>query len=256
MSDPTTISGAASGAAAPIVETPVATAPVVVADAPLVSSEPVAVEPVVVVEPTAAEPVIAEPVQAVEAKTEPAPAIEPEKPVEPTAVDPKAEPAIEPAKYDLKMAEGFKVDPEKLTGYTGILAKHNIAPEAAQEIFDLYQNEAKAFRDAQAQNQQEVWAKTNADWVKEGKKLFGNHYDTTVNDARRAIADLFPDKKERASIWDAFSITGAGNHPMIIRAFARASRKMNESSTKVSQVPGSGRDGQRPEDRRYGGQKN
>jgi hypothetical protein len=260
MSDPNTITGGAPAAVAPV-EVPAAAAPVAVADAPLVSSEPIAVEPAVVtVEAAATEPVVAaepvEPAKAADARAEPA--VEPVKAEEPAgdkpAVDPNAEPVAEAPKYDLKTADDFKIDPAKLTGYTDILAKHNIAPEAAQEIFDLYQTEAKSFLASTAQQQQEVWAKTNADWVKEGKKLFGNHYDTTINDARRAISDLFPEKKERTQIWDAFAITGAGNHPMVIRAFARAARRMNESSTKVTSSPATGRGGP-AWDRRYGGQK-
>ena len=259
MSDPNTITGGAPAAAAPV-EVPVAASPVVPAaasDAPLVSSEPIVVEPVVAVEPAAPELVVAaEPTKPTDAPAEPV--AEPVKAEEPAgdkpAVDPNAEPVAEAPKYDLKTADDFKIDPAKLTGYTDILAKHNIAPEAAQEIFDLYQTEAKSFLASTAQQQQEVWAKTNADWVKEGKKLFGNHYDTTINDARRAISDLFPEKKERTQIWDAFAITGAGNHPMVIRAFARAARRMNESSTKVTSSPATGRGGP-AWDRRYGGQK-
>ncbi len=250
MADP--IASAAAPVDAPVVAAPVA-APVV-AEAPLVSSEPIAVEPAVVAEPDPA--VVTEPA-ATEVKTDAAAVAEPAKPAEAAVeakVEPVAEPVVEPPKYDLKTPDDFKVEPDKIAAYTGILAKHNVPPEAAQEIFDLYHTEAKAFVAAESQRQQEVWAKTNADWVKDGKKLFGNHYDTTVNDARRAISDLFPESKERQQIWDAFAMTGAGNHPMVIRAFARAARRMNESSTKVTSSPGGARGGA-AWDRRYGAQK-
>lgn len=246
---------------APITIAPTAEAPVIAApiSAPVVEATPVSAEPVVqaVAEPAVVAPVetaAVEPVAAVDAAPAETAVVEPAVEVTAEVVDPNAAPVVEPIKYDIKAADDFKVDPAKITGYTDILAKHGIAPEAAQEIFDLHQSAAKEFMAGQAQQQQEVWAKTNADWIKEGKKLFGNHYDTTVNDARRAISDLFPDKKERTQIWDAFALTGAGNHPMVIRAFARAARRMNESSAKVTSVPSTARGGA-AWDRRYGGQK-
>lgn len=238
---------------APVAVAPVAAvveaAPVVAAVEPVVSAEPAVVvpepAPVEIAEPAA--PVVAQPV--VEATPEP------EAPVEAKpdgdAPDAVAEPVIEAPKYDFKLQDDFKVDPDKLSGFTDILGKHNVSPEAAQEILDLYQNETKAFREAQAQHQQDVWAKTNADWVKSGEKRFGNRYNTMLNDARSVITDIFPDKKERAEFWNVLGMTGAGNHPATMLFCARVAKKLGERSAPSTGLPNTGRGGA-PWERRYG----
>src|SRR6185312_13886494 len=153
-----------TGAAAPepvaVVEpvTPAMVEPVAAEPSPPAAPEPA--EPAAPAEPSApAEPVphTAEP--GLLAASEPAPPESTEKPAEPAP-----EPSPEPIAYEFAWPEGFAPEAEALGKFTELAQGARIAPEAAQNLVNLYVEEATRYRDHLAAEQHRVFAETRANW--------------------------------------------------------------------------------------------
>ncbi len=144
------------------------------------------------------------------------------------------------------------MDTVQLGAYTGILAKHNISPEAGQELMDLGATLVRSQIDATVQSQHDAFAETRRGWVQEVDK-FGNQRDTIINDAKFAIVDTIKDAKERQAVWDVLGMTGAGDNPQFIKAMAKIGKRLRERSAPPADLPNSQQRNGSPADRRYGG---
>jgi len=70
-----------------------------------------------------------------------------------------------------------------------------------------------------------LWNDTQAEWqgkVKADPEYGGAKFDDTMATIGAGIDMFFPDAKEAKAVRDAFSFTGAGNNPEIIRLLSRA----------------------------------
>lgn len=224
--------------AAPIEVAPIAEAPVEAA--PL--AEPVA-------EPIAETP--AEEAPAAEEAAAPAegadPAAEPKAEGEQAAEpDPKAFPTYE----DWTVPEGMEMQTEQTGALNNIFGKHNLSQEAGQEIIDYGSGILRKAQEQMAQHQQEVWADTQTTWRKDCQTQFGNRYNTMVNDAKTAITEAVPNDKDRAALWDALNLTGAGNHPAVVKAFAAIGRRSRERGAPAPNISSTVQ--KSPAERRYG----
>lgn len=232
-------------------------APAIAEAAPVVAAEaaPIVAEPVVEAAP-AAEPVV-------EAAPEPAaePAAEPEAPVEPVveaAPEAPAEPVVEveppPATvYEpFKLPEGIVAAPEQAEAFSAVLNEYGLTQEAGQKLMDMHGASLKEYADSVAQHQQDVFAETRAGWVKEFDKAAGNRRDTILNDAKWLINDTIKDTAERKALWNAFAITGAGDHPAVIMALAKVAKRLKERAAPPQGLPARAQ-AANPADRRYGG---
>lgn len=238
---------------APALESPAPAqvdAPIAASPAPVESAIEAAPEPVVEAE-VKAEPV-AEPVVEA-APVEPAP-VEGEKVAEGTVETPAVE-APAPTYETFKMPEGVQAAPEQIETFTGILGKYGLTQEAGQELMDLYGNAAKEAADAMVQRQQDVFAETQAQWVKDFDKSAGNKRDTILNDAKWAITNLVPDGNARKEVWQVLAYTGAGNNKHVINLLASAAKKMRERAAPPSPTPTNPGKATNPADRRYGAAK-
>lgn len=134
----------------------------------------------------------------------------------PTADKPAAQQPVVPEKYDLKLPEGSTLDAKHLEAVADFAKKTGLSNETAQKIVE---------RD-HAQKQAEVTAlkeKSNV-WVndiKTDKELGGGNFDKSIEQARRAL-----DKYGSEALKTALNATGLGNHPELVRAFARIGRDM------------------------------
>lgn len=183
-----------------------------------------------------------------------------EKPQEPEGDKPEGQTAEEPAQptppaYEFKMPEGFTADEPTLGAYRNILLKGNIAPEIAQELLDFHANTMRTAQSAMDQRQRDVFAEFNKKSVDEFYKAAGNRADTMLNSVKTLVAELVPDKKQRAEVWADFSNTGAGNRKSIIFLLAAAAKRLREPTAPSQGLPVNGTKSGRPEDRRYGPQK-
>lgn len=152
-----------------------------------------------------------------------APAVEGDAPKD--GAEAAAEPAAEAAPYEgLTPPEGFEaLDTDAIAAATPLMRAFGVADDKAQDFINqaapviagMVERAGKAAADAQLQQQAALrteWANT----VKADPELGGALYDKTV--AMSAIAlDKFFDQETR----DMFNVTGLGNHPGVVRGFAK-----------------------------------
>jgi hypothetical protein len=138
-----------------------------------------------------------------------------------------------PADYALAVPAGMDPDEPLLGAFKEIAAKHGLSLAAAQDIVDMV---APKFAEALTQPYQ-LWKKTQDAWQVEAKTdpEFGGA-DFARNMASIAkVLDQYGDPKLR----DALNVTGAGNHPAIIRSFWRIAQILTEPSHVAAAKPAS-----------------
>lgn len=146
--------------------------------------------------------------------------------------DPKADPAKEgektpaPAAVDaakFTLPEGFTADETVMKSFTDILSNDKLDPQArGQELLNLYASQMKSVADGNTK----AWSDMQDQWVKEVKTEYGDKLEPTRQAISKAI-DTFGEKDAKA-IREALDMTGAGNNPHIIKAFAKLAEVLTE----------------------------
>lgn len=125
---------------------------------------------------------------------------------------------------DFTLPDGVQVDGEQLTEAKKMFAADGLSQDRAQAYVDLYTEKLKEATEAPYK----LWAETQRAWQDEvradreigGAKLAGN-----LSIAAKAI-DRFGGDRLR----QALNVSGAGNHPDVIRAFIRIGKAISEDS--------------------------
>ncbi|MCM5682510.1 hypothetical protein M8A51_23520 [Schlegelella sp. S2-27] len=138
-----------------------------------------------------------------------------------------------PEKYELKAPEGF--DASRLEQITSFAKELGLTNEAAQKLLD---REAKSDTDRhEAAQQQLQQLRTRwVDDVKADKELGGEHFDVTVKQAQKAITKYGTDEFKKA-----LNESGYGNHPEVVRVFARIGKAMAEDKFETNGSDASGK---------------
>lgn len=147
-------------------------------------------------------------------------------------------PAAEPAKEDttgdksdgapeayetFTLPEGVEVDEATLGEAAAMFKDIGLPQDKAQKLVDFYTGKLAAAAEAP----QKLWEATQADWqgkVRADPEIGGTKLDATIATAAKAI-----DKFGGTALRDALDITGAGNHPEIIRFFSRVGASLSEA---------------------------
>lgn len=222
---------------------------------------PAAAAPAPAVETTKPETLLAAAPVAEPAKpAEPAPAAaEPAKPAEaPTAqaavqaeaakpADPTKDPTIlgkepeAPVVYDIKLPEGLSKDQfPGMSDFTNILGEHKISAETGQALFDLYAREVQALPAAIEKAQADQWSATQKEWqdaVRADPEIGGNRMETALRQATSVIEQFGGTPEEKKALRTALNLTGAGNHPTIIRFLSRVGKGLAEPLPVPAQNP-------------------
>ena len=129
-----------------------------------------------------------------------------------------------PDKYDIKVPDGMTLDDAAFADFEPVARELNLSNEQAQKLADIY---SKRMTDV-AQRQQESWKETTAKWVddvKADKEIGGTNLDASVRHAQAALAKFgTPELKAQ------MDATGMGNHPELVRVFARIGKAMAEDT--------------------------
>jgi hypothetical protein len=123
---------------------------------------------------------------------------------------------------DFTLPEGVEVDAETMSEAHALLGEMKLPQEQAQRLVDFYAGKIRRFGDAQTEN----WVKLNEKWVgefKADKEIGGDRIQETVAAATRAM-----DRFGTPGLREALILTGAGNHPEVIRFVARIGRATAE----------------------------
>lgn len=184
---------------------------------------------------------------AVEAPAEPPVETPAEPPVETTVEPPAPEPEpalVEPIAYpDWKLPEGIVAQPEMLSAYTEALQSARVPPEVGQSLLDLHakamQQFGETFAAKMADEQQKAWDKVKLEWYEQAKadeRIGGAGHMTAMGAIARVrdavISDHKPDTPQYAADRKAFDdmlkLTGVANHPVLLKAFHRMAKYIDE----------------------------
>ena len=145
-----------------------------------------------------------------------------------------AEPLPLPSYEPFSLPEGVALDQERQSVFTAILGEtenkivtspaeaHALVQEMGQKLVNLYLEEAQANSERLAQHQQQVWTQTREQWVSEFKddpEIGGNRRDTTLASCG-AMVELYGRQvgaQQEQALRDAMTLTGAGDHPELLR---------------------------------------
>lgn len=144
---------------------------------------------------------------------------------------PEADKPIEYAAFTLP--EGVQVDEKALGEFTAISQEAKVPQEVAQKYVDLYAGKLKAATEAIYQG----WHDTQSKWVKEineDPEVGGDKLKDATSNAARALdhpALKIPGLRE------ALIFTGAGNHPAVLKFFARVGKAVSADGTFIAGNP-------------------
>jgi hypothetical protein len=167
-----------------------------------------------------------EPALAAEAATGHAPASDALQPASPDPVllASAADPSVDQrAAYEpFTLPEGVAVDPESLAAATDLFRASSLDQEQAQKFIDL----AVSREQAAARKGAQAFVDLQNRWVSEIKAdpdIGGNRLAASLASASRAI-----DRLAVPGLREALNLTGAGNHPAVVKAFVRLGQMISE----------------------------
>lgn len=158
------------------------------------------------------------------------------EPAAPKAGEPKpgepAKPQGAPEKYaDFKLPEGVKLEGPLMEKASSLFKESGLSQENAQKFVDLQTSYAKE----QLAAVEAGFHKTVSDWGAQTKAHFGADFDKMNGLASKALERFGTPELKKFLV-----SSGLGNHPEIVKAFAKAGLQMGEDNA--------------PEGRRAGGE--
>ena len=174
------------------------------------------------------------------------------KPAEPKAPEPEAKPAEpvkpEPVEYKYAVPEVIKLDDARKAEFHTALDEFRANPAGgAQKLMDMHASAMTAFKDSLLQLQKDAFNDVRKGWRTEvlaDSELGGAGHMTAMQAIARvrdaAVSSAKPGTKQyhadMAAFNDALRVTGAGDHPAILRAFHNMARWMDEPQS--TSIPG------------------
>lgn len=130
-----------------------------------------------------------------------------------------------PESYDFKAPEGVEqLDTQLVETFTPLAKELGLSNEQAQQLVNL----APQIQQRMAQQQAESWGKQLEAWVgevKADKDIGGSNLPATMASAQKVMQQFgTPELKA------ALEQTGMGNHPELVRLFAKVGKAMGEDS--------------------------
>jgi hypothetical protein len=131
--------------------------------------------------------------------------------------------APEPLAYEaFRLPDGVQLDGKAMEDATALFKDARLPQEQAQKFIDL----ALAREQAAAQKGVQAFLDLQAKWsgeIKADPDIGGTRLEASLASAARAI-----DRLAVPGLRDALNLTGAGNHPAIVKAFVRLGQMLAE----------------------------
>lgn len=136
---------------------------------------------------------------------------EPAKP-DPNAAKPLPDTKTEPFKVEeIKLPEGFEIDAPVAEKFTGLVNKYGLSREAVNELVSLQTDAMKAA----SEKGSALWDQTQDQWRAQAEKdpdIGGEKLAPTLSGISKLV-----DKYGTPELRGVFDLTGAGNHPEVIK---------------------------------------
>lgn len=127
-----------------------------------------------------------------------------------------------PQKYDFKLDEGSLLDAAYVEQFSQFAKEKKLTQDQAQEFL---QREAQALNSF-VQKQQQEFEKQQSQWVEQIKtdpEIGGDKFNQSIELAHRALKEFASD-----SFLKELETTGYGNHPELVRVFAKIGNLIKE----------------------------
>ena len=149
---------------------------------------------------------------------------------------------------DFNLPEGFQWLDGQLEAVHKIGKDNNLSQEALQSLIDLNADSVQQVTDSYAEAGEQAWADTHEGWVetiKNDPELGGENLEATISNGRKAVQAfgemvqvMGEDGKPAMGkdgkpsmvndLAEALQLTGAGSHPVVVRAFAMLGKLVGE----------------------------
>ena len=118
----------------------------------------------------------------------------------------------------LTLPESIAADDPALGEFLGLMNNGELTPsERAQQLIDLQTSSSEAMLTALEQEQQSAWDSMQDDWKAQAKalpELGGENLGRTLSDIQTGLRSAGVEQE----FFQALNLTGAGNHPAVIKA--------------------------------------
>lgn len=152
----------------------------------------------------------------------------PDAPADPA--DPNAQPAhVIPEAYELTAPDGMTIDADLLTEATPIFKEAGLSNEQAQAILPAAKSLVEKTQQATVQNLIDAGNQQRKAWLdaaKADEQIGGAKWDASLDSAGRALDAL--GHPVGSEFRNALNETGFGNHPEMVRIFARLGEMVGE----------------------------
>jgi hypothetical protein len=105
----------------------------------------------------------------------------------------------------------------------------------AQALIDL---QAKAMQAASEKNSQ-LWTDMQNKWVEQAKTEFGPALDPALGNIAKLLDEYGGTPDQVKELRDVFTLTGAGNHPAMVRFLDNLGKPLREGGAKTGSPTGS-----------------
>ncbi|WP_198350833.1 hypothetical protein [Flavisphingomonas formosensis] len=147
-----------------------------------------------------------------------------------------------PDSYRLEAPEGLSLDDAAVAMATPAFQALNLSNEQAQSLMPVAAEWAKSLQERGQQQLMEQVAAQRREWFEAARgdrEIGGGNWDASTARAARALDMLgFPKGSAFRALLDE---SGLGNHPEMIRAFARVGRAVSEDGFERPGTPSAGR---------------
>lgn len=158
------------------------------------------------------------------------------------------EPAPLPSFDPWTFPDGLAVDEARVGEFNKLLGEfesttkvsHAEVQKLGQQFLDRHVSEINSVAEKIAEAYDKVWKDQTKQWYDDFKKdpeIGGNRQETTVKAAREFIARHGGTQEQQKAIRTLMQKTGLGNHPELIRLFAKANLNLREPTVVPATAP-------------------
>lgn len=131
-------------------------------------------------------------------------------------------PSVDPKAF--KLPDGFTADEKQMGDFAALANEFKLPQDAAQKLVDLH---AAALKQA-SETSSKYWSDKQAEWLTEAKKTYGP--EPAKNPKIVAVSKLIDSlgEKPAGALREALDMSGMGNHPAVVAAFAQLAERLSE----------------------------
>lgn len=142
---------------------------------------------------------------------------------------PKEETPHEPLTAEaITLPEGAELAEGVMDEFLGLANELKLSPEAAQKLVDL---QAKTQTDA-AEKLSSYWKEEQEKWRGESLEFLGTNKDKTLGKISQVV-----DEYGGPEVTEALTLTGAGNHPAVVKMMAKIADALVQEGEPISGEP-------------------